>query len=33
MEGLLKKVLRGVYPRIDTELYSEDISAIVASLL
>lgn len=33
MEGLYKKVLRGVYPRINMQLYSEDIGAVVKSLL
>eukprot|EP00347_Sterkiella_histriomuscorum_P011557 403372003 len=33
MEGLYKKVLRGVYPKINQQTYSEDISAVVKSLL
>ena len=33
MEGLYKKVLRGVYPRISMQHYSEDIAAVVKSLL
>ena len=33
MEGLYKKVIRGIYPKINMELYSEDIAAVVKSLL
>jgi len=33
MEGLHKKVVMGVYPKINMELYSEDIAAVVKSLL
>lgn len=33
MEGLYKKVVRGVYPKINMEIYSEDIAAVVKSLL
>jgi NIMA (never in mitosis gene a)-related kinase len=33
MEGLYKKVIRGIYPKINMELYSEDIAALVKSLL
>jgi NIMA (never in mitosis gene a)-related kinase 1/4/5 len=33
MEGLYKKVVRGIYPKINMEIYSEDIAAVVKSLL
>lgn len=33
MEGLYKKVIKGVYPRINNDLFSEDISIMVKSLL
>lgn len=33
MEGLYKKVIRGIYPKINMEIYSEDIAAVVKSLL
>lgn len=33
MEGLYKKVLKGIYPRINLQKYSEDIAAIVKSML
>jgi len=33
MEGLYKKVVRGIYPKINMEVYSEDIAAVVKSLL
>lgn len=33
MEGLYKKVVRGIYPKINMETYSEDIAAVVKSLL
>jgi hypothetical protein len=33
MEGLYKKVIKGVYPKINLEVYSEDIAAVVKSLL
>ena len=33
MEGLYKKVIRGIYPKINMETYSEDIAAVVKSLL
>lgn len=33
MEGLYKKVLKGVYPRINQKTYSEDLSAVIKSLL
>jgi NIMA (never in mitosis gene a)-related kinase len=33
MEGLSKKVIRGVYPKINMEIYSEDIAAVVKSML
>ena len=32
MEGLYKKVIRGIYPRIPSE-YSQDLSNLVRSLL
>lgn len=33
MEGLKKKVLRGVFPRINLNVFSEDLAAVVKSLL
>ena len=33
MEGLYKKVVRGIYPKISMEHFSEDIAAVVKSLL
>ena len=33
MEGLYKKVVRGIYPKISMDTYSEDIAAVVKSLL
>ena len=33
MEGLYKKVVRGIYPKINMDIYSEDIAAVVKSLL
>lgn len=33
MEGLYKKVLKGVYPKINLKVYSEDIAAMVRSML
>jgi NIMA (never in mitosis gene a)-related kinase len=29
MEGLYKKVLKGVYPRVNLKRYSEDIAALI----
>jgi NIMA (never in mitosis gene a)-related kinase len=33
MEGLYKKILKGVYPRINLHLYSEDLAAVVKAML
>lgn len=33
MEGLYKKVVRGLYPKINMDIYSEDIAAVVKTLL
>jgi NIMA (never in mitosis gene a)-related kinase 1/4/5 len=33
MEGLYKKVVRGIYPKINMDIFSEDIAAVVKSLL
>ena len=33
MEGLYKKVVKGIYPRINLEVFSEDIASVVKSLL
>ena len=33
MEGLYKKVVRGIYPKINMDIYSEDIATVVKSLL
>jgi NIMA (never in mitosis gene a)-related kinase len=33
MEGLYKKVLKGVYPRINVKVYSEDLAAVIKALL
>jgi len=33
MEGLYKKVIKGVYPKINMQVYSEDIALMVKSLL
>lgn len=33
MEGLYKKVVRGIYPKINMDQYSEDLAAVVKSLL
>ena len=33
MEGLSKKVLKGIYPRINMQIYSEDLAAVIKTLL
>ena len=33
MEGLSKKVIRGIYPRINLQVYSEDLAVIIKSML
>ena len=33
MEGLYKKVLKGVYPRINVQMYSEDLAAVIKAML
>lgn len=33
MEGLYKKILKGVYPRINLQLYSEDLAAVIKAML
>lgn len=33
MEGLYQKVIKGIYPRINLKIYSEDLASIIKSLL
>lgn len=33
MEGLYKKVLKGIYPRINQKVYSEDLASVIKSML